>query len=395
MAYKKFTLLYLAILLCAGILLLPALLLLRNSYEVSGADKLVRMQKERNAIYAAALDHNAIRYKLALIERDKPQVVALGSSRVMQFREEFFTVPFVNAGGALASAQDMQPFVERMLAIHKPDVVMLGVDFWWLNPNRKHSSRKIQNDLGQINIRTMMGAVKHLWQKQGGRLMALRLLSGQRNIIHPHSQLSVMGLEALTSSDGYRPDGSRLYYGYVSGHAEHGDAGFDKTKSRIATGGSRFEYADALDQRQLDSLQDSIRFLEDAGVKVIVFLPPLAHPVWADLAARTDSAYKFIAALDLGAPDYGWYNYHDPQNLTPDVCEFFDGFHGGDVLHQRMLLDMSKTQPALGSVLDIDSLTQNVVRYAGLTTTKTDKFPMNEVVEGDFLQMGCDKIVAD
>ena len=81
----------------------PSALIMWRVYEFSNVDRIVKDQASSHGIYASSLDHNAMSYKLTLVEFRKPDIVAIGSSRAMQFREDSFRddVVFVNAGGPL------------------------------------------------------------------------------------------------------------------------------------------------------------------------------------------------------------------------------------------------------------------------------------------------------
>ena len=65
---------------------------------------------------------------MELIKQVKPEIIALGSSRVMQFREDSFNKKFVNAGGAMNSLSEFN-FFEKMYEFHNPKYIILGLDF--------------------------------------------------------------------------------------------------------------------------------------------------------------------------------------------------------------------------------------------------------------------------
>ncbi len=73
-------------------------LFFKKSYEFEHVDTLVRLQLQAKALYYPALHEVTYPYKLALFQRLKPKIVAMGSSRVQQFRGHYFTAPFVNLG---------------------------------------------------------------------------------------------------------------------------------------------------------------------------------------------------------------------------------------------------------------------------------------------------------
>ena len=62
-----------------------------------------------------------------------PEIVSLGSSRVMQFRDSHFSGSFVNAGGAMNSIAEGRDFLEYIVDNDNLKLLIIGVDFWWFN----------------------------------------------------------------------------------------------------------------------------------------------------------------------------------------------------------------------------------------------------------------------
>src|SRR5205823_4617429 len=71
----------------------------------------------------------------AIVER-RPRILVAGSSRTMKFRAEMFgdrARDFYNAGGILNSLCDAHDLAMLLPTSRAPDVLLLGVDLWWLN----------------------------------------------------------------------------------------------------------------------------------------------------------------------------------------------------------------------------------------------------------------------
>ena len=82
-------------------------------------------------LYGSQVHSDFFHYKLEGYRQIQPRIAAIGSSRVMQFRENMFTDSFYNLGGTLASVEYTRHAVSLMLQAHKPKVVIVGLDFWW------------------------------------------------------------------------------------------------------------------------------------------------------------------------------------------------------------------------------------------------------------------------
>ena len=74
---------------------------LAANYENNSYSDIVKRQIKNDSIYGTSLNQNTFSYKLELIKNVAPKIIALGSSRIMQFRKEDFNTSFINAGGAM------------------------------------------------------------------------------------------------------------------------------------------------------------------------------------------------------------------------------------------------------------------------------------------------------
>ena len=83
--YRRFIL----IVLLPVLLLLPAgaanWLFLENAGELTAIEDVVARQQNEGGLYGTAIHPNDYAYKLALLAARQPEVVAIGSSRVLQF----------------------------------------------------------------------------------------------------------------------------------------------------------------------------------------------------------------------------------------------------------------------------------------------------------------------
>ena len=97
-------------------------------------------QRTGGGIFQRAGEQSFALYKYKGFTLNRPRVLALGSSRVMQFRGEMFgegpyrsRVEFYNAGGMIQSLDDLSAFVVLVDKSDGLEVVILGIDMWWLN----------------------------------------------------------------------------------------------------------------------------------------------------------------------------------------------------------------------------------------------------------------------
>ena len=93
------------------------ILLSLKIFEHNSFESIVKRQLNHNSIYGTALNENVFAYKLELVKQTKPKIVALGSSRVLQLREEFFRDSFVSAGNAMNTLKEAKVVFRRSFKV--------------------------------------------------------------------------------------------------------------------------------------------------------------------------------------------------------------------------------------------------------------------------------------
>jgi len=395
--YKKYIVHYIWVILALSLLLMPNYLFINQAYENSPFKDIVSAQRSYDAIYGTALNQNTYAYKLELVRAVKPDVIAVGSSRVMQLRENYFVVPFVNTGGAMNYLNEGILFLQDLVKVHRPKVIILGLDFWWFNPNHPQSLSYDYHDNTGTYI-TFDKLTKPFFFLLNSKITlndyaATIAHQGRRN---GTTQYKTLGIDAIKNSDGFRKDGSYLYAKTIFGFNEnYGDIGFQETTGRIEQGIRKFEYsAEFSDERVRDLLQ-LLNIARDNDISVVLFLPPVSHFIYEimridpDKYAYVNSIRKYLKTLP-----YEIYDFHDVGTVHVDDCEFIDGIHGGDVVFQRLLLNIVSSNPdsALRTYLDLNLMRKSVKKYQGKVLTIYDldssKLLNSEV---DFLKLGCGK----
>lgn len=331
----------------AGLALLLGFLY--NTWEVGGIDALVARQLRENGIYGTAFKNDTLEYKLELYGQIRPEVMVVGSSRVMQVRQEMFKRTMVNMGGAASTVAQMSYLMDLAFREHRPKLVIVGVDFWLLNANWPEPPILPLQKNGSFNFSLSNLLDLYDWIVQGripvgdiiGRGLSLERSKG------------AYGLAAIYTGAGFDAHGSRRPPNDTSCT---GEPLFEETLERVRSGTSRFQYGESVDKRRLAALSEFIRKLRSREVEVVVFLPPVAPQVFA--AMVSSGRYGFVDELtalgDLGGVTV--YNFlSQPGNFSSD-CEYLDGFHGGDIVYARMLASMAKANPAIAKVVNTETL---------------------------------------
>ena len=366
-------------------------LFLWRAGEFAPVSDIVRQQMSEASVYGSAIHEDGFDYKMELVAAAKPAVIALCSSRVLQFRQSFFTDGFINAGRAMNNPEEGLVFMQTLVGRHKPKVVIIGADFWWFNPNWHYVRRPVRNT--SLNLAMLHLVESWVWDGKvdAADLWRVAVLGELGNDLIRRSNI---GVAAIKRGNGYRPDGSRDYgLRYSGGDPTFDDAGFANSLSRIDRGDSQFEYAERADADRIDGINKLLKYLISEDITPVVVMPPLARRVLDKMATRgADYGYfadmrKYAARHEMEA-----YDFTEPESLGADDCEFVDGFHGGEVVYQRLLAAIVERNPesVLAAYVDADALERSIGEATGHALTR-ESAKDYALAETDFLKIGCKK----
>ena len=365
---------------------------LAANYENNSYSDIVKRQIKNDSIYGTSLNQNTFSYKLELIKNVAPKIIALGSSRIMQFRTEDFNTSFINAGGAMNHLNEGYMFLENMYQFHKPEYIILGLDFWMFNDNliQPKYFNHHENDGKSINLTKIYKTF--LWLKNGKINISSfnNILLKDDKIENQYTNYDNLGFSAISTSDGFRSDGSRFYSKTIFGLEKSNDEKFIDTFKRIRNGNNKFKYGDKLSKNRVAVLAKILELIKKNNTKIIVLVPPLANATFNKMEGYqygyVDTFRDLINSLNVEH-----YDYHNPSVITKNDCEFIDGFHGGDVVNSRILKDMYDNDSSISKYIAIGNVNDRINLFRGnsLIVNDGDIFKNQEV---DFLRLGCEKI---
>ena len=146
-------------------------------------------------------------YKLQTIERYQPEVIILGSSRVMHYRSAFFedSDSVYNASSFGWGLNRYKTIVEFVAELEKPpQIVIIGLDQWrfqerWVIPA---DDVPLTEGASQSRIWDGIGNVTNAMIGKGASPQSLI------DAIVPHSNQDALGISAILGAGGYIYDGS-------------------------------------------------------------------------------------------------------------------------------------------------------------------------------------------
>lgn len=287
----------------------------------------------------------------------KFEVISLGSSRVLQFRENMFNVPFYNAGYTISSITDFKPFLESISKEKYPKYLIIGLDQWMFN-------EKWDDLQGEKSKR---GWSKSYEKYPSGRTIIRvywDLINGKYsfNILKDKGRWGKIGLDARLNGKGLRNDGSMLYGNIIekllSGDKDLEDYNYSNTFERIDNGNKRFEYADYVNVNAKIELDVFLDFCKKNSIEVVAFLPPFADKVIEKMKAKgkygyVDKIYSEISPI-FTKYDYEIFDFSSVSILGSNDMETLDGFHGGEVTYLKLLLKMVEGNSIIKNVVKND-----------------------------------------
>ncbi len=347
-----------------GLFLVPVLLILGVFYYVlgnSGEDiTIAELQAGYNSgdvvLYGSAYYDTTAALKFEQSKAKAAEVLVVGTSRSMQFRESMFLdgTSFYNAGGSVSLLYEMKAFLEA-LGDAKPKTVIIGLDQYFFNYNwwSEAYTESTYNAVAQDHDLFEYGYTQFLRDIGAGKYDIIKLFN---------SEPTYYGMHAKINGRGFYEDGSYSYGNAAINPEIMADGNFSESLRNIDTGTNRFEHGSEVNADSLLALEDLLAFCKNEGIEVIAYLPPYAPTVYAKMQASGNYTYmeQIAPTIQPMFADYGFalYDFTSMSNITDEM--FLDGYHAGDRVYAQMLVEM----PALHDIVDAEAL-QNAIISEG------------------------------
>ena len=331
----------------------------------------------RNVI--SSRTHFLFKHELLNARKTMPEVITLGSSRMLYFHRGMFSRSFLNMARAANRASDALHTLQRLRkAARPPRLVIVGVDFWWFHPKRaRHPGQAASpRDIDPENFSDVLRMLQKGLENPAYLTRPWR--TGGCNL----------GVDAILHERGFDRWG-HMYMGHQPASATR--AGFADTLARIRENQNRGEFAGAQepDMERLAQFTAELKRLRARGTFVVAFMPPL--PARVRQAMVRQGTYGYIETVRAALRDSGipYMDYDSPPRARVfSDCQFLDGFHQGDTANAAILLDLLEQYPPLAAFLNRPFL-QWLARH------RNNALVMNSIRlrrnEEDFLGFGCRK----
>lgn len=391
---RFFATLGLLLLLGLGIFAPYSMLWLYQSGDAAVERAVAAQSKGEFAVFGSALSQDFVDYKLQLYAATRPEIIAIGSSRAMQFRGAWFTKPFLNMGGVAGNLGELSSTINALLKISRPQAVIIAIDFWWFMPQWEADPEEyIAPTSGSYNYNPQNLKKPWTWLLEG-KISLSELLAPVFGIFGKGMAADRYGILAQQTNDGFGPDGSWYYTAEISGQKPPFDFQFLDTLKQVEYGIKAFYHAPEGQRgpanKHLEVFSDICCRLKARGIAIYVFIPPLSGRVFEEIRSRGERyPHLFNLRQELAQRGIEAMDFSDPRSFAASDCEFVDGFHGGEVAYARILRHMADHWPKLLAYVNMDRL-EAVIRdwknHAMVPDARLTARP-----EIDFMDFGCPK----
>ena len=294
---------------------------------------------------------------------EKKQVWTLGSSRVLQFREEMFDSSFYNAGYTVRSLNDYIPFMEALPKNKFPKYLILGVDHWTFTKTW---------DIPEVIPKAELWTESFVFFPEASTYfkMYFDFYSGKYglNAFDEDSRIQRIGLNAVVNNVGFRNDGTMNYGSQIdkllSNDPGAQDYQFATTFNKVKTGYRQFQPGDSIDRDALAKLRRILDYCQKNNVTVVGFLPPFADSVYQEMLRSKNLNYLHGMADKL-KPEFDAFGFEFYDCSSLSQCgssddEAIDGMHGGERTYLKILLKMLEQGSVLKNVTSKDRLIRDL-----------------------------------
>jgi len=335
--------------------------------DLNDASELARALNTEGGV-ASTLAVPYFSFKKALFDYRQPDVVVVGSSRGLVFRQSAFRKRFSNLGGGTSTAEYGFTLLDRVFTHHTPKVLVYAMDHFAFLPSTTPVDERPLGDLKaapRVRINAVLLPYRLLidgymtWQ-QFAKLIGLSPMEPE--------PLPVYGMTANTEfAGGDGEDGSAYLVGTMKNVSlQSAEARFANDLGCIRRGETCRDVmrpAAHLDRRRVAQFKRLFAELRGRGIQVVPFLAPMPPLIIHEIMAN--GAYSYLdelrAVLRSELPEVR--DMMDIEALGTSDCEFYDALHAGEIANLRALLAIARDEPVLAEYLDSASAKSTIARY--------------------------------
>lgn len=336
--------------------------------ELGRLDHIIQRQAEDRQKMLLGLEYSSPEtyYKYQMILKAKPELLAMGSSRILQFRKEEFKqdARFYNAGRLPNSTQDLLHVIKLMPENIPVKTIILSLDQHWFNagqepyPSDEKDLLEYQPDYSKI-ISNAADVYRQLIS----------------DYMHPGNpcpappDIVAEGLIARRFSSGYRNDGS-YWYGQKNRDGDAGklnDGRFKSYEENLYHGLSpNWCFGKTISAQAVVDMDSFLAVCHRRNIDVIAYLPPFSSHTYNYMLKEGRHSYIF-KVYDALLPIFRRYGY-DLFDLTENEKEwgyndeYVDAVHGSEKMYLKILMWLCSHSAVLDAYCDRTFLQEKLER---------------------------------
>lgn len=325
---------------------------------------IAHQQGEEPVLFRYRYGNRDQQYKLQFVNTKKAEVLAIGSSRILQFREGFFNKnpdAFYNAAAPAWTLNEVNNLLENIDPSVLPKVLIFALDPIWFNDNYVGDVfPEPLNDFSNIfvvNRSFMQDVIKGETFDIGFYLKRIEPGTGTE---------MALGLRAIRDGHGFRNDGSEQFGDYLVAHWVSQEQQRDHHLNMMREGKEVYPFGDSVSQDKLDLLRSTLDIAKAKNIYVIGFLPSYMPTLWEEMIQNENHAYipKVTESLQSIFAEYNYalYDYSNGASLGIKDTDFFDGWHASELGNLLLYLDLLAKEPILQTYSEASGLYEIVAK---------------------------------
>ena len=265
----------------------------------------------------------------------QPEILAVGSSRVLQFRSLFFNEQpraFYNAGAPAWTLDQVWEFLDGLT--YTPKVIILGIDAPWFNDAYEPDTFAPQvSDFAHLFMvnRSFMQDVIDGEEFDISRYLA-RVELGYGGL--------ALGLRAIRDGHGFRNDGSEQYGDFLVAHWLYPENERQRHLDYLRDGQEMYVFGDTVSAEAWGKLTQLVLWCAERDITLIGFLPPYMPTLYRQMDEGGNHTYieQLDAQLQALFSHHGfpYFNFSSGVGLQMTDADFFDGWHASERIYLRL-----------------------------------------------------------
>jgi hypothetical protein len=322
----------------------------------------LRMQaSDTPVLYRVKYGNLDQRFKRLAVDYFQPDVMVIGSSRVLQFRDAFLNRNPDAFYNAAAPAWQLEEVSRLLYTInHRPDIIILGIDDPWFNAD--YAGDPIVEPPVSDFARFFIVNRTFLQEVLEGKTFDIQHLLAR---VEPGGSGGIaLGFRAIIDGHGFRNDGSEQYGDFLV--AQH--LWQPNTRGQhigwFEEGAQMYVPGDTVDTDAIEQLRAVLDFAQQNEILLIGFYPPYMPSLWEQMATSEQHTYipestEQVQAL-FEEYDFPYFDYHDGADLNATDEDFFDGWHASERVTAQIYINIAHEVPELQAYTHIDALQAEV-----------------------------------